>query len=186
MGTLDLIIIILFVLGVLMGYRRGFILQVIHLVGFFVAYIVAYRYFDEFSTVLKSWIPYPFMDEEVGNTFWLTLFNVESMFYSALSFALLFFGTKILLQLIGRLLHLVTLLPGLNMANRSLGAAFGFLEVFIILFVLVHVMLFFPWETGQMWLHESKIALWMTEQTPVLKDQLQDLWKTRGTSDSSL
>jgi uncharacterized membrane protein required for colicin V production len=184
MSTVDLIIIGLFIVGVLMGYRRGFILQVVHLVGFFVAYIVAYRYFDDFSPVLKTWVPYPLMDEEVGNSFWSQMFDVEGMFYSALSFAILFFGTKILLQLVGRLLHLIALLPGLNMANRSLGGVMGLVEVFVILFVVVHVMLFLPWETGQMWLHESQIALWMTEQTPYLKDQLQDLWKPQGTSPS--
>lgn len=184
MNTLDLIIIGFFIVGVLMGYRRGFILQAIHLIGFFVAYIVAYRYFDKLSPVLKTWVPYPLMDEEVSNSFWLQMFDVEGMFYSALSFALLFFGTKILLHLVGRLLHLIALLPGLNIANRSLGGALGFVEVFVILFVLVHVMLFLPWETGQMWLSESQIALWMTEQTPFLKDQLQELWKTHGTKTS--
>jgi uncharacterized membrane protein required for colicin V production len=182
MSHVDLIIIIIFIAGILMGYRRGFILQVVHLLGFFAAYIVAYRYFKEFAIVLQDWIPYPFMDQETGTTeppFWMQMFDMESMFYSAIAFAALFFGTKLALQVIGHVLHTVALLPGLNMANRWLGAALGFLEVLIILFIIAHVLVFIPWETGQIWMSQSKIALWLLEQAPYFSGQLQELWSAR-------
>lgn len=179
MSAMDLVIVILFAAGVVIGFRRGFILQAVHLIGFLVAYIVAYRYFDQVSPMLKTWLPYP-LTEEAGSSLWLQMIDVEGMYYAAIAFGLLFFGTKIALQIIGRLLHVITLLPGLNIANRALGGVLGFIEVSIIIFVIVHVMLFIPWSTGQMWLSESVIGTWMTEQTPFVSNQLQELWKTRS------
>jgi uncharacterized membrane protein required for colicin V production len=179
MSLMDLVIVILFIAGVVIGFRRGFILQAIHLIGFLVAYIVAYRYFDQVSPMLKTWLPYP-LTEETGSSPWLQVIDVEGMYYAAIAFALLFFGTKIALQVVGRCLHLITLLPGLNIANRSLGGILGFLEVTIIIFVIAHVLLFIPWSTGQIWLSESVIGSWMTEQSPYVSNQLQEIWKTRS------
>lgn len=179
MSIMDLVILIAFVAGLVVGFRRGFILQAVHLIGFLVAYIVAYRYFDKLSPMLKTWLPYP-LSEEAGSSLWLQMIDVEGMYYAAIAFALLFFGTKIALQIIGRLLHVITLLPGLNIANRSLGGILGFIEVTLIIFVIVHVMLYIPWQTGQLWLSESIIGSWMTEQTPYVSSQLQEIWKTRS------
>lgn len=179
MSIIDLVIVILFVAGIAIGFRRGFILQAVHLIGFLIAYIVAYRYFDKLSPMLKTWLPYP-LTEEAGSSLWLQLIDIEGMYYSAIAFALLFFGTKIALQIIGRFLHLITLLPGLNIVNRSFGGILGFIEVTIIIFVIVHVMLYIPWQTGQIWLSESIIGSWMTEQTPYVSNQLQELWKARS------
>jgi uncharacterized membrane protein required for colicin V production len=176
MSTFDLIILILFAAGSLMGFRRGFILQAVHLLGFFIAYLVAHRYFDQFSPFLQSWIPYPFEDHQVNQPFIKRLIDTEKMFYSALSFALLFFGTKFGLQIIGNLLHMIALLPGLNLANRTLGGLLGFIEVFIIVFIIVHVLGFLPWETGQDWLNHSTVAMWITESTPSITNHIQELW----------
>lgn len=176
MNMLDLIVIILFLLGIWRGYRRGFILQVVHLVGFIIAYMVAFRYLHEISPILEEWIPYPFHDQKVVKPLWMQLVDTEKMFYSAISFALLFFGTKIALQIVAHLLNLIALLPGLNMANRWLGVTLGFLEVFIIVFIGVHILLFIPWETGQNMLNESVIGLWMTEYTPFVSEYFQNLW----------
>ncbi|WP_034680163.1 CvpA family protein [Caldalkalibacillus mannanilyticus] len=175
--NIDLVIFILLIIGILMGYRRGFVLQVIHLCSFIVSYFVAYRFFREVSPHLQSWVPYPFANQEVGSTSILQWFNVESLFYSVLAFALLFFGTRIALKLIGRLLHLVTFLPVLNFANRWLGAVLGFVEVLIILLIVIHVLLFIPWETGHLWLLESKFAYYVVQLTPI-SHMVPDLWQT--------
>ena len=44
---LDLIILIILGFGFLIGLKRGFILQIIHLTGFIIAFIIAYLYYDQ-------------------------------------------------------------------------------------------------------------------------------------------
>ncbi len=61
----DLLIIILLIIGLFIGIRRGFILQFIHLTGFIIAFIVAKMYGNELAEKLVLWVPYPSMS---GNT----------------------------------------------------------------------------------------------------------------------
>ncbi|WP_202078250.1 CvpA family protein [Caldalkalibacillus salinus] len=180
MGMMDVILIICFLLGFYTGYRRGFILQAVHLVGFIVAYVVAYRYFRDVAPMLETWVPYPFHDQEVVSGFWVEMMQIETLFYSAIAFALLFFSTKFILMLIGHLLTMIARLPVLNFANRWLGGILGFVGAFIVTFVLVHVMLFIPWQTGQDSLTDSAVATWMLDKGSFLSDQMKESWNTRS------
>jgi uncharacterized membrane protein required for colicin V production len=179
MSFFDGILVALLIAGIFMGLKRGFILQAVHLIGFIVAYIVAFNFFDDFIPVVQSFIPYPFESEDAMATMFMGMINMETMYYSALSFAILFFGTKIALQIVGYSLHLFAQLPVLKTANRLLGAILGFVELFIILFVLIHVLLYIPWETGHAWLEGSLLASWMIEHTPYFSERLQELWQSK-------
>ncbi|MCL6574122.1 MAG: CvpA family protein, partial [Bacillus sp. (in: Bacteria)] len=56
---LDLAIIILLIMGFFIGLKRGFILQLVHLTGFIIAYVVANLYYTALAPKLTLWIPYP-------------------------------------------------------------------------------------------------------------------------------
>ena len=56
---LDLIILIILGFGFLIGLKRGFILQIIHLTGFIIAFIIAYLYYDQLAPKLTLWVPFP-------------------------------------------------------------------------------------------------------------------------------
>ena len=56
---LDLLIIFLLLGGLITGFRRGFIVQIIHMTGFIVALIVAYLYYKQLAEKFVLWIPYP-------------------------------------------------------------------------------------------------------------------------------
>ncbi|GAA0374701.1 CvpA family protein [Bacillus horti] len=175
MSTFDIVILCLLVAGFIMGYKRGLIKQAIHMVGFIVAIIVAFLFNGTVAEMLQGVIPYPFSEPE-GAASLLLILDLERMFYKALAFALLFFGTKLVLSLIGHLLTAVASLPGLNLINRWLGGTLGVLQIFVLMFIVVHVLFFIPWETGHQWLASSSIAQWMTDQTSIVPDQIMDIW----------
>ncbi|KMJ55623.1 membrane protein, partial [Bacillus sp. LL01] len=56
---LSLLLLLLLFMSFFIGRRRGFILQLIHLVGFIVALYVAYKYYQDVATYIQLWIPYP-------------------------------------------------------------------------------------------------------------------------------
>lgn len=97
---LDLAIILLLIFGFFIGLKRGFILQLVHLTGFIIAYIVANLYYDDLAPRLTLWVPYP----NLGTVAPLKLLgengNMEEAFYRAISFVIIFFAVKILLQII--------------------------------------------------------------------------------------
>ena len=108
---LDLAIIALLLIGLLVGLRRGFILQVIHLTGFIVAFIVAYIYYDGLAPKLHLWIPFPSMGDSSSVQMLFSSVGLDTAYYNAISFAIIFFITKIVWQMLGSMLDFFAHLP---------------------------------------------------------------------------
>ncbi|WP_163539730.1 CvpA family protein [Gracilibacillus sp. YIM 98692] len=172
----NLIILILLVIGFLIGLKRGFILQLLHLTSFVIAFIVAAMYYDSFASKLELWIPYPdFPTDETWAVF-LDSLPLETAFYNAIAFGVLFFVTKILLQIIATMLDFVADLPILNLINGWLGAILGFVEVYLLIFVALYIIALLPVPEVQAWIDQSGIAQFIINHTPVISDKLTDIW----------
>ncbi|RBW71528.1 CvpA family protein [Bacillus taeanensis] len=172
---IDLILFILLLGGFFLGLKRGLILQVFHLTGFIVAFLVAYLYFDQLAPHLKLWIPYPMAGEEGVGTVLETL-NVESVYYRGIAFAMLFFGTKLVMQIIGSMLDFLADLPILRTINAWLGGALGFLEIYLVIFLVLYIAAIVPAAPLQQAFEESVIASNIVKHTPIFSDKLQELW----------
>lgn len=173
---LNFIIIVLLIFGVLRGLKRGFILQIIHLTGFIVAFIVANKYYVPFSSKLTLWIPYPNLGE--NNTI-KTLFSnadLEEVFYRAIAFVLIFFAVKIVWQIIGSMLDFVASLPILSQLNTWAGAILGFVEVYLLIFILLYISALIPMEIIQHHVTNSSLAAGIIENTPYFSEKIKALW----------
>lgn len=174
----NLIIIILLIFGFFIGLKRGFILQTLHLIGFITAFIVATLYYGKLAPHLTLWIPYPELTSDSSWAAFLKLLPLESGFYNAISFAIIFFAVKIVLQILASMLDFVADLPILNSFNKILGAILGFLEIYLILFIILFILALTPLTTAQTWINDSSVALFMLENTPFLSEQIKTLWLT--------
>lgn len=92
---LDLAIFIILLFGFLVGLRRGFILQLIHVIGFIVAFVVAYMYYDQLAPKLTLWIPYPNFGSDSAFQLLLDNGNLEVAYYRAISFVGIFLRQKL-------------------------------------------------------------------------------------------
>jgi uncharacterized membrane protein required for colicin V production len=173
---LDLILFILLVGGFLIGLKRGFIMQLIHLIGFIAAYIVAYIYYDDLAPKINLWVPYPATSSESSISLLLDSISLEEAYYNAIAFAILFFAVKIILQIVGSMLDFLAHLPVLHFANRWLGGLLGFVEVYLIVFILLYIATLVPIEAFQAYYEKSWIAKGMVENTPVFSNTVKELW----------
>ncbi|WP_077214185.1 CvpA family protein [Bacillus dakarensis] len=173
---LDFAIFIILVFGFLVGLKRGFILQLIHFVGFIIAFIVSYLYYDELADKLTLWIPYPNFGSD--STFQLLLDNgnLESAYYRAIAFVVIFFAAKILLQIIGSMLDFVASLPILKTLNIWAGGILGFLEVYLLLFILLFIAALLPIDAVQSAIGHSIGAALIVEHTPFFSEQFKEIW----------
>lgn len=176
----DLIIIVLLIFGFLIGLKRGFILQLFHLVGFIIAFVLAAKYYDVLGERLALWIPYPELSNDSSWADFLQSLPLEKGFYNAISFAIIFFAVKVLLQIIASMLDFVASLPIIGSVNKLLGSILGFLEIYLILFIILYILALTPIGGIQSWINDSSIALFMIENTPYLSDKIKDLWLTTG------
>lgn len=173
---LDLIIIFLFVVGLFIGFKRGLILQFIHLTGFIIAFIVAKIYYLELSTKLVLWIPYPSFSGSTPIDMILDNPNLEDAYYRGIAFVVVFFAVKLILQIIGAMLDFIAHLPILKQFNILAGGFLGFLEVYLILFILLYIAALLPIEAVQGPLQNSILAEGIVKHTPLLSESIKQLW----------
>ncbi|TDQ39173.1 CvpA family protein [Aureibacillus halotolerans] len=172
---LNLVLLLILFIGIMVGLRRGLILQVVHLAGLVLSFVVAFMYYKELGEKITLWVPYSGAEEGAFSLFENAPF-LEQAFYNGVAFAILFFVTKVILQILGTMLDFLADLPILHGINRILGAVFGFVEVYLIVFVLLYVGALLPVEQVQEAIDHSSIAKNIIEQTPILSQQIKDLW----------
>jgi len=182
---LSIIIIVILIVGFFIGRRRGLILQLIHLTGFVAAYAVAFIYYKKFASVLQLWIPFPNKD---SNTFFSMLSHgvLESSFYRAIAFVIIFIAVKILWHIVGSMLNFLADIPILRTVNRWLGALFGFVEVYLVLFILLFIGALAPYMGIDHVIDHSYVAHLIIDNTPVLSNKLGDLWLQMSSTASSI
>ena len=173
---LDLAIILLLVFGFFIGLKRGFILQLVHLTGFIIAYIVANLYYEELAPKLLLWIPYPNIGPSTPLKLLTNSNNMEEAFYRAVAFVIIFFAVKIVLQIIGSMLDFIAHLPILKQLNVWAGGILGFLEVYLIIFILLYIGALVPMEVLQKPLDDSVMANLIVNHTPVFSQQIKSMW----------
>lgn len=177
MHTLDYVLMSIIVLGLLIGYFRGFIAQIVSISGMILAYLVAFYFYKDLAPILKSAISLPTYQNYHKYEFILKGLNLDTYILNAISFALLFFGVKLALLIIGRALNVLAKTPGLNAINRWSGALLGFIEALLIIVIAVNVMTIVPSDGAQKLLASSYLAPYLINELPQVAGKLHDLWK---------
>ncbi|RFU65941.1 CvpA family protein [Peribacillus glennii] len=173
---LDLAILAILLIGFLIGLRRGFILQLIHLTGFVVAFIAAYVYYNDLAPKLKLWIPFPSLGDSGAVKSFFDGTGLDMAYYNAIAFAIIFFAAKIVWQMIGSMLDFIAHLPILKSLNRWGGGILGFLEVYLIIFIVLYIAALLPVESVQEPMNDSFLAEGMVKNTPFLSGKVKELW----------
>ncbi|GAA0434863.1 MAG: CvpA family protein [Bacillota bacterium] len=176
---IDLLLLLLLIFGLLIGLKRGFILQLFHLISFIAAFVIAAFYYDELGPKLSLWIPYPDLGEGGEWAAFLQALPLEKGFYNAIAFVIIFIAVKIILQIIASMLDFVASLPILHSVNKLLGGILGFVEIYLLLFILIYIAALVPVVQVQTWINDSSIALFMIEHTPYFSEKVKELWFTQ-------
>lgn len=173
---LDLLILIILFAGCFIGIRRGLVLQLVHLTGFIASYILAYLYSDDIAPKLKLWIPYPSGAD--NNEFFSLLGHIEleQAYYQAIAFVGIFLAVKIVMNIIGSMLDFLADLPLIRTVNRWAGGILGFVEIYLVLFILLYIGALMPYFGIKDMVDHSYLAHVIIENTPVFSEKVKDLW----------
>jgi uncharacterized membrane protein required for colicin V production len=173
---LDLVILIMMIFGFLIGLKRGFILQLIHLASFFIAFIVAYLYYDQLAPKLTLWVPYPNVSSDSSLSLIFDQAHLEDAYYRAIAFVVIFLIVKILLHIIGSMLDFISQIPILKQLNIWAGGILGFIEVYLIMFIVLFIVALLPIDSIQSYLNHSWLSQLIVHHTPFLSEQVQEWW----------
>lgn len=173
---LDILIIFLLLGGLITGFRRGLIVQLIHMTGFIIALVVAYTYYKTLAEKFVLWVPYPGVTADSKLSFVVGELDLDETFYRILAFVLIFIIVKFVLQLVASMFDFLTYLPVLGFVARLTGALFGFIEFYILIFLVLYVGYLLPIEFIQKTIGNSILAGTMFEHTPFLSETVKNWW----------
>ena len=120
MNIPDIVLLVCFIPGIVQGLSKGLIKQVISLAALFIGFFVAKKWCLPFAEVLARQIS-----------------GAQPSFTNALSFALIFLASILVLNLLGGLLTKIIKAATLGWANRLLGVVFALLSTAFILGIIV-------------------------------------------------
>ncbi|WP_246125599.1 CvpA family protein [Alkalicoccus halolimnae] len=173
---LSLFLILMLIVSLMTGFRRGFVLQAVHIVGLIISFMAAWLYYEAFAELIRLWVPFLQLPEESPWPLLNDALGGEMVYYNGIAFVLIFIVVKIITQIIGSMLDFIGNLPILNVFNSWLGAALGFIEGLVIMAILLHLAALIQVEFVQQLLHSSSIAQWIFNYTPIVSNELRELW----------
>ncbi len=179
MSVLDVVIAVLVAGGAILGYNRGFINQLVSIAGLVISYILAYQFFDVVAPWIRKMLPINSLTSYNKFKFFIENLNLDTYFYNALAFTLIFVCVKIALVIAGHLLNIAAKIPGLSFMNKWCGALLACVEVLLIIILVVHLMSATPSDKIQKWLADSRAAEVIVTYSPMLTDKLQTLWNSK-------
>jgi membrane protein required for colicin V production len=154
LGWVDWALLAVLGVSVAVGLWRGFVFEIMSLLGWVVAWIVAQWFAVDLSPHVPIGAP--------GSTLQL-----------AVAFVLCFVAALIVWALIARLVRMMLHATPLSAVDRLLGAGFGLLRGGVLLLVVATVVLLTPWGKSPGW-RASHGAMWLNSALHGLKPLLPE------------
>lgn len=171
MNIIDIAIILFLLLGVAIGFNRGFFKQTVITVGTVLTLYLAFIFKHPIAVFLYENFPALKFDG---------LSSLNILLYDAIAFILLYLLLwiilKILISLAGGLEKLLKMTVILAIPSKIMGAVVGLVQQFIILFVILLIISSPVFNIPMV--NESKYKDVILNDTPILSNMSSDLVKT--------
>lgn len=173
-----LILLILFI-GAYSGYKNGVILQLIKAIGYIIAFMVAFDYYEWVSEYLFLLIPYPTPFAPESNPYYFYddsfMFSLDLSYYQIISFLLIFIIGWVFVRVLTQLIsYTVNQIKVPEPYNGIGGAVIGFIINYIVIFYFIFLASLIPLDLIQDRIINSSLAETMLTSTPNLSDSTHE------------
>lgn len=139
MNTIDIFIILLLLLGLVSGFKKGFTHELVSFGGFALVFVLSYITKDFISTFIYRYLPF----FEFGNILkGASVLNI--LVYEAISFFIAFTIFMLLFKLVLKLTKVFEKLLNatiiLGIPSKILGAIVGVIEFYVITFIFLYIL----------------------------------------------
>ena len=175
----DILIVLLLFAGVYLGYKRGLIMQLFYLGTIIIGYLVSMLFSSRLAYLFTGLIPIPDNVSEGLNGIYQNL-NIPTAYYRVISFIVIFIVIRLIIQVLASIFGLIRKLPLIKTTDRFLVAILGFVEIYLIIFLILYVGTILPtseWKTTIF--TNSTLPGYILENTPILSKQLISLFFDR-------
>ena len=138
MNILDAVIIIFLIVGILAGFKRGFIKQCVLLLGVVVITVLSYNLRVPVSTFLYKHLPFFSFGGIIKGVSVLNILLYEVIAFLVV-FSILYLILRILLKISGLIEGILKATIILGFFSKIAGGIVGFIEAYIITFILLFI-----------------------------------------------
>lgn len=168
MNILDIVIILLLLLSLITGMKRGLLKEGVMLIGVIVIYIISFCLKDKIGLLLCKILPFFKFNGIVA---------INILIYQLIAFVLiasiLFSIYSIVLKLTGIIQKLVDLTIILTIPSKILGAILGLVEGYIIIFIIL-ITLSIPLGSTEVF-SKSNLNQKIMKETPILSNSFNNI-----------
>lgn len=172
MNIVDAIIIIVLILGIMTGFRRGLIREVVYLVGMVITLVLSFTLRVPIATFLYKTLPFFNFD---GIFHGISIINI--LLYETIAFLVVFSVIYLILRIILKITGLIEKILKatiiLGFFSKLLGGLVGFIESYIIVFIVLFI-LSQPFINIQD-MDKSKISNYILDNTPVMSNYTKEI-----------
>ena len=171
MNIVDAVIIILLIVGILAGFRRGFIKQTVLLIGLFLSLIVSFYLKNPIASFLYKYLPFfnfngIFKGVSILN---ILLYELIAFF---IVFSIIYLILRILLKITGIIEKLLKCTIILGFISKILGGIVGFIEAYILIFVFLLIAQIPFFRSSEF--ENSRISNFIVNNTPIMSSSLEN------------
>ncbi len=171
---LDIGIVLILIMFVLIGLKNGVIKQTVSLIGLIVMFIVSYNFKGLLGDFFCKIMPFDVLPGEIGK---LTSLNI--IVYEMLSFVIILFLLFLIFEVVMGISKVLSKLVDatliLIIPSRILGALVGFIEGYIVLFIIL-LFLIIPTSSLEGF-KDSSLAPKIVYHSPILTEATKSLTK---------
>ncbi len=171
MNILDAVIIILLILGIMGGFKRGFIKETVLLIGLVAVLVISYYLKNPVATFLYKHLPFLNFNGIFKGVTIINILLYEVIAFLAV-FSVLYLVLRLLLKVTGLIESLLKATIILGFFSKIAGGIVGFIESYIIVFIILFIFNQpFIRVTG---IEDSKIANFMLNHTIIMSSAVEN------------
>ncbi len=174
MNIIDIVIVLLLILGLIVGFKKGVIKSGVTLVGTILLVVISWYLKNPISAFMYT--NFPFFN--FGGAFaGITIINV--LFYEGIAFLLVFLVLSIVLKLLIKISGFTeSILKAtiiLSIPSKILGAILGVIESYVLIFIALFTLNHFAFNVDV--IKESNLTPKILHNTPILSNVMADKFK---------
>lgn len=171
MNILDALIIVFLILGIMAGFRRGFIKQVVLLIGLIAVLVISYYLKNPVATFFYKHLPFFKFNGIIKGVSVINILLYELLAF-LIVFSILYLVLRIILKITGLIESLLKATIILGFISKILGGIVGLIESYIIVFIILFV-------ASQPYIslsgiEDSKVANFMLDNTPLMSSAVKN------------
>lgn len=172
MIVIDIIIIIVFLLGIYEGWKKGTLTSLLKLIGSILIFVLAFYLKGPVTSILVNYLPFISFGGifEGITSFNIVLYEGLAFFICVVVLSLIF---KLILKLSGGINKLINATIILGLPNKLLGALLNLIRYYIITFIVLFIATLIPITSS--YIKETTLGDSIVNQTPILSNMTKNL-----------